>query len=139
MFFSKTAMVERNRLVFEVTHDNGSFIVIINRTCLQRYFGCGKEVKPEFYKNNNDKIKNSVRRAFDIKNKNYTKNNETPPNIPTNLILYITIEKWGSFINEDGRLTETGIVTATFNVNDNLKVIEIAKLVDRSKTANFMI
>jgi hypothetical protein len=138
MHFSKTAMVEKNRLVFEVTHDHGSFIVIINRTCLQRYFGCGKEVKADFYKDNCDKIKHSIRRAFEIKDKAYIKANQPTPDIDADLILLLTIEKWGSFINEDGRLTETGVVTATFNVHDHLNVIEVAQLVDRSKTANFV-
>jgi hypothetical protein len=138
MHFSKTAMVENNRLVFEVTHDHGSFIVIINRTCLQRYFGCGKEVKADFYKDNGDKIKHSVRRAFEIKDKAFIKANQPAPLIDADLILFLTIEKWGSFINEEGRLTETGVVTATFNVHDHLKTIEVAHRADRSKTANFV-
>jgi hypothetical protein len=138
MHLSKTAMVENNRVVFEVTHDHGSFIVIINRTCLQRYFGCGKEVKADFYKDNGDKIKHSVRRAFEIKDKAFIKANQPAPLIDADLILFLTIEKWGSFINEEGRLTETGVVTATFNVHDHLKTIEVAHLADRSKTANFV-
>jgi len=101
-------------------------------------FRMRKEVKADFYKDNGDKIKHSVRRAFEIKDKAFIKANQPAPLIDADLILFLTIEKWGSFINEEGRLTETGVVTATFNVHDHLKTIEVAHLADRSKTANFV-
>jgi hypothetical protein len=135
MYFGKTAIVDGDSLVFEVNHDHGSFPVMVHHSCLVRYYECGKETKPEYYRDKIEQLKYSVRRAFHKKNVKYIKKAETPPPIKHDLKINISIEKWISFLNDDGKLTESGTITVTFSEKKKSSIVEIDTLADKSHLA----
>jgi len=51
------------------------------------------------------------------------------------LKLNISIEKWISFLNDDGKLTESGTITVTFSEKKKSSIIEIDTLADKSHLA----
>ena len=135
VYFGKAAIVDGDSLVFEVSHDNGSFPVEVHHSCLVRYYECGKETKPEYYRDKIEQLKYSVRRAFHKKNIKYIKKAEIPPPISAELKLSISIEKWISYLNDEGKLTESGTITVTFYQKKKSSIIEIDTLADKSHLA----
>ena len=135
MFFGKSAIVEDGKLVFEVRHDDGTFRVEVAHPCLVRYYGSSKELKADFYNENIENFKYSVRRAFHKKNLKYIKKAEPIPSILPHLRVTISVEKWISYLNEDGRLTESGTITVTFWDHKKPTIIEIDTLAEKSHLA----
>ena len=135
MYFEKSAIVDGDTLIFDVNHENGTFHVEVHHSCLVRYYGCGKETKAEYYRDKIEQLKYSVRRAFHKKNLKYIKKDENPPAIPSDLRLTISIEKWISYLNDEGKLTESGTITVTFYEKKKSSIIEIDTLADKSHLA----
>ena len=82
-----------------------------------------------------EQLKYSVRRAFHKKNIKYIKKAEIPPPISAELKLSISIEKWISYLNDEGKLTESGTITVTFYQKKKSSIIEIDTLADKSHLA----
>jgi hypothetical protein len=135
LYFAKTARVDGDSLIFDVNHDDGIFSVEVHHSCLVRYYGCGKETKAEYYRDKIEQLKYSVRRAFHKKNLKYIKKAERSPPIPPDLKVTITIEKWISYMNDEGKLTESGTITVTFYEKKKISIIEIDTLADKSHLA----
>ena len=135
MYCEKSAIVDGDTHIFDVNHENGTFHVEVHHSCLERYYGCGKETKAEYYRDKIEQLKYSVRRAFHKKNLKYIKKAENPPAIPSDLRLTISIEKWISYLNDEGKLTESGTITVTFYEKKKSSIIEIDTLADKSHLA----